>query len=87
MLPDIDRGRWWFPETLVRRDCEGRSFDLMKELTEGEMLSFPKARFDDMLDAISRVYDEDLFVAFPNISLEKIVEPGYYNNSSYQRRH
>lgn len=65
MLPDIDRGRWWFPKTLHRRDTEGRSFDLIKELTEGEMLSFPKARFDDMLDAISRIYDEELEAKFP----------------------
>ena len=71
MLPDIDRGRWWFPETLARRDSEGRSFDLMKELTEGEMRSFPKSRFDDMLDAISRVYDEELGAVFPLLNAPK----------------
>lgn len=70
MLPDIERGRWWFPETLVRKDCEGRSFDLIKELTEGEMLSFPKARFDDMLDALSRVYDEELGAVFPLLNAQ-----------------
>ncbi len=69
ILPDIDRGRWWFPETLVRRDCEGRSFDLIRELVDGEMLSFPKARFDDMLDAITRIYDEELGAAFPQIGI------------------
>lgn len=75
MLPDIDRNRWWFPETLIRRDSEGRSFDLMKELTEGEMRSFPKSRFDDMLDAISRVYDEELAANFPlnNVQVKSIM--------------
>lgn len=87
MLPDIDRSRWWFPRTLVRRDHEGRSFDLIKELTKGEMMSFPKARFDDMLDAITRVYDEELMAVFPKQSLDKIVPPGYYSNNSYARHH
>jgi predicted phage terminase large subunit-like protein len=72
MLPDIERNRWWFPENLVRRDTEGRSFDLIKELVDGEMLSFPKARFDDMLDAISRVYDEELAAVFPMLNRPKV---------------
>lgn len=65
MLPDIDRNRWYFPEDMVRINCELKPIDLIKELTQGEMLNFPRARFDDMLDAISRIYDEELNAVFP----------------------
>jgi phage terminase large subunit-like protein len=68
MLPDIDRNRWSFPESMVRINCEGKPVDLIKELTQGEMLNFPRARFDDMLDAITRIYDEDLNATFPMIN-------------------
>jgi len=65
MLPDIERGRWWFPDDMIRTNCEGKPIDLIKELEQGEMLNFPRARFDDMLDAISRIYDEELNAVFP----------------------
>jgi hypothetical protein len=65
MLPDIDRNRWYFPEKMVRADCEGKLIDLVLELVSGEMASFPRARFDDMLDAITRIYDEDMLAGFP----------------------
>lgn len=56
MLPDLEQGRWWFPQTLwTARD--GKQVDLIRELVEEEMRNFPFALHDDGLDAISRVYD------------------------------
>lgn len=65
MIPDMENGRWYFPASLMYVDNEGRTFDLVKELVSSEMPTFPKARFDDMLDATSRVYDEDMMMTFP----------------------
>ena len=65
MIPDMENGRWYFPESLPYVDNEGRTFDLVRELVSSEMPTFPKARFDDMLDAVSRVYDEDMMMTFP----------------------
>ena len=57
--------RWWFPANLMYKDCEGRIFDLVKELIYSEMPTFPRARYDDMLDALSRVYEDNLGLVFP----------------------
>lgn len=71
LIPDLQQMRWFLPENVLYTDSEGRSFDLVKELTESEMPSFPKARFDDMLDAWSRVYDEDMRMIFPALKSKK----------------
>jgi len=64
LIPDMQQGRWYFPGTLAYVDQEGRKFDLMTEF-KGEMSMFPRARHDDMLDAISRVYSVELCMTFP----------------------
>lgn len=65
LVPDMQHGRWYFPQTLFYVDGEGRKFDLVQEMLVSEMPTFPKARFDDMLDALSRVYDAELSLVFP----------------------
>ena len=65
LIPDMENGRWYFPASLQYVDNEGRTFDLVRELVMSEMPTFPKARFDDMLDALSRVYDVDMMMNFP----------------------
>jgi len=67
MIPDLQRGRWWFPACLMYTNYEAQTIDLVRELVKSEMATFPRARYDDMLDAISRVYDDDLKVVFPTI--------------------
>jgi len=65
LIPDMQNGRWYFPPSLVYVDCEGRRFDLVQELVNSEMPTFPRARHDDMLDALSRIYESDLSMSFP----------------------
>ena len=65
LIPDMQNGRWFFPQSLIYIDSEGRRFDLVQELIKSEMPTFPKARFDDMLDALSRIYEADLHMVFP----------------------
>lgn len=65
LIPDMQNSRWYFPANLLYTDCEGRTFDLVHELVYSEMASFPRARFDDMIDALARVYEKDLCMVFP----------------------
>ncbi len=67
MIPDLQNGRWYFPQTLMYTDNEGRSIDIVKEIVDGEMASFPRARFDDGLDATTRIYDIEMQAVFPRI--------------------
>lgn len=67
MIPDLQQGRWWFPAVHNYTDHEGRTMDLVRELVRSEMGTFPRARYDDMLDAITRIYDADMQVVFPRI--------------------
>ena len=57
-------------------DGMGRQFDLVQELLKSEMPTFPRARFDDMLDATSRIYEEDLQTVFPRLK-QSDVENAY----------
>lgn len=84
LIPDMQTGRWYFPLNLLYTvNIEGRPvvFDLVKELVKSEMLTFPVAKFDDMLDALSRIYDEELGAVFPMLRRrteyeKQILKPG-----------
>lgn len=65
LIPDMQLGRWYFPHRLDYVDGDGRHFDLVGEIVDSEMASFPRARFDDLLDALSRIYEDDLMLSFP----------------------
>jgi len=65
LVPDIQNGRWYFPNSIIYVDDEGRKWDLIQELLNVEIKTFPMSKFDDMLDALSRVYEPELNLAFP----------------------
>lgn len=67
MIPDLQTGRWWFPDAIQYTDYDGRTIDLVHEIRKSEMATFPRARYDDMLDALTRIYDTDLLAVFPKI--------------------
>jgi len=69
LIPDMQNGRWYFPQSLIYIDGEGRKFDLVQEIIVSEMPTFPRARHDDMLDALSRIYESELFMVFPKPTL------------------
>jgi predicted phage terminase large subunit-like protein len=81
IIPDLEMGRWFFPQSLTYVDGEGRVFDLVRELVDSEMPNFPRARFDDMLDALSRIYEDNLNKVFPQIS-PSTVQRSYDNINS-----
>lgn len=68
LVPDMQNGRWYFPAELTYVDTEGRKFDLITEL-KGEMASFPRARYDDCCDALSRLYESELFLTHPKLKI------------------
>lgn len=66
LIPVMQQHRLYVPATLPYIDTEGRKFDLIVEL-KGEMTSFPKARWDDILDTLSRLGAPELYLQFPRV--------------------
>lgn len=67
MIPDLQNGRWWFPDSLMYTDYDARTIDLVREIIKSEMSTFPRAKYDDMLDALTRIYDNEMQAVFPRI--------------------
>ena len=65
LVPDIQNGRFYLPQSLIYIDGEGRNWDLVQELINVEIKTFPMSKYDDMIDALSRVYEPELNMAFP----------------------
>jgi predicted phage terminase large subunit-like protein len=83
LIPDMQNGRWYFPHSMLYVDGEGRKFDLIQEILTSEMATFPRSSYDDMLDALSRIYDVELGMVFPRPKLNMVqnamrpVDKGY----------
>ncbi len=71
LIPIMQQHRFYIPATLPYVDTQGRHFDLITEL-KGEMASFPKARWDDILDTISRLGNVDLCLQFPRVKANMV---------------
>lgn len=84
MIPDLQTGRWWFPDSLNYTDYEGRTIDLVREIVKSEMGTFPRARYDDMLDALTRIYDTEMQAVFPKIKKSRIGND--YDSKPRERR-
>lgn len=82
IIPDMQKLRWYFPEEMLYTDIEGRKFNLVHEMIEGEMRSFPKSRYDDILDAITRIYDSDLRADFPRVKMKSAYKDMATRNDS-----
>jgi predicted phage terminase large subunit-like protein len=65
LVPDMQNGRWYLPQSLIYVDTDGRKWDLVQELLNVEIKTFPMSKYDDMLDALSRIYEPELCMAFP----------------------
>jgi len=69
LIPDMQNNRWYFPQSLIYVDMEGRSYDLIQEIIKAEMATFPRSRYDDMIDAISRIFDMDMVFPKPKLGM------------------
>jgi predicted phage terminase large subunit-like protein len=59
----LNERKIWIPRQLIKFTTDGTQIDLIKALRE-EMVMFPNARHDDILDCMSRIFD-----GFPNQNL------------------
>jgi phage terminase large subunit-like protein len=65
LIPLFEQGKFILPRTRWRTLSDKTSVDLIDALVEGELMAFPVSGHDDMMDAISRILDEDLRVKLP----------------------
>lgn len=70
IIPDLIDGRWYFPEKNIIRQLDGTVVDLVKELVDREMATFPGGVHPDMLDALARIKDPSItnVLKFPRTS-------------------
>jgi hypothetical protein len=65
LIPIFEAGRFYLPPKLLKRDYEGKLIDLVPAFVEEEYKPLPVALHDDMLDAASRIADEEMNVVWP----------------------
>lgn len=67
LVPVFSEGRLYLPHEMWKTDYEGVSRDLVSAFIEEEYKAFPVALHDDMLDALSRILDENMEATWPMI--------------------
>lgn len=69
LIPGLQRGRLWLPESMIRQCADGNQRDIILDLI-GEMESFPVGAHDDAIDCLSRKEDPEIrkFLTQPNQS-------------------
>lgn len=67
LIPVMQNMRWYMPPSHIYVDgtTEARRWDLTREFIDSELKTFPRSRYDDMIDAASRILDEELAMVFP----------------------
>lgn len=66
LIPIFEQGRFWLPERLYKTDYEGVSRDMVRVFIDEEYEPFPVGIHPDMLDALARITEEDMHIAFPS---------------------
>ncbi len=74
LIPVFETGRVYFPQTIYRTDYEGKCIELVQAFIEQEYKAFPVGLHDDMLDALSRILDDEMLTMWP----KPIAEPDKY---------
>lgn len=82
LVPDMQNGRWYIPASLTYIDGDGRKWDLVKEFVDTEIKTFPMSKHDDMLDALSRIYEPELSIAWPKQNIGMVKKAWKDNDSS-----
>jgi predicted phage terminase large subunit-like protein len=65
LVPWFEKGRIFLPPKLDRKDYEGRTVDLVQAFIREEYNPFPVGLHDDMLDALARLLEPDIPIAWP----------------------
>jgi predicted phage terminase large subunit-like protein len=67
LIPLFEMGRIYFPESCYRTNYEGKMVELVQTFLEEEFKAFPVGLHDDMLDALSRILDDEMIVEWPKL--------------------
>jgi predicted phage terminase large subunit-like protein len=65
LVPWFEKGRIFLPPKLEKKDHEGRRVDLVQSFIREEYVPFPVGLHDDMLDALARLLEPDIPIAWP----------------------
>lgn len=69
IIPEFENGRVYLPRNILYTTVNGEQIDLVNSLVEDEMLTFPVGKHDDVLDALARIVDDELYAKFPKIQV------------------
>lgn len=65
LLPMMEQGKFYAPQSMHQTDSEGNVRDLVQIFIEEEMAAFPAGLHDDMLDGLARIAEPDLPLLWP----------------------
>jgi predicted phage terminase large subunit-like protein len=74
LIPWFEQGRVYLPRTLTKANYEGRESDLVADFVKHEYRAFPVASHDDMLDALARIFDDEMAIAWPQATNDDFEE-------------
>lgn len=77
LIPIFEQHRVYFPLTLPYHNYAGDRRDLIADFINHEMMLFPVATHDDVMDAMARICDEELFASFPELQTKTVVSDIY----------
>lgn len=65
LVPLFESKRVWFPLKHHYTDTDGITRDMVHVFLEEELAAFPAGAHDDMLDALARIAEPDLYLSWP----------------------
>lgn len=84
LIPIMQEGRFYLPQTLLRADADGKTVDLIESFIHNELEPFPVGEHDDILDAISRLWD--LEIVWPQVHDAEKYRPKLNTSRSWMAR-
>lgn len=89
LIPICEQNRLWLPSSHYKTDYEGTTTDMVNVFVEEEYKAFPVGVHEDMLDALSRLLDEDMSLSWPMFDEpeEDGTEDRYAKAAARQRGH
>lgn len=65
LIPLFENQVIYLPTVINYTTIDGQRIELVKELIDNEMMTFPVGKHDDMLDAFARILDQEVYASFP----------------------
>lgn len=82
LVPLFEQGRIYLPEEIKYIDYEFKETNLVQIFIEEEYEIFPFIEHDDMLDTLAKINHKDIFIPFPEGSVEEIY--GFSHDSALE---